>query len=87
MVRIDDLPANEEDDFTLEDQDSIPSTKLDDRIDAERHLGQIIEDEMLEARPKVDEEAKNCDQSQNLQFNDSSTILQNIKHNRTSPVP
>lgn len=45
-VRNDDLLANEEDNFTPEDEDSIPSTELDDSIDAVRHFGQIIEDEI-----------------------------------------
>lgn len=74
-VRNDDLLANEEDNFTPEDEDSIPSTELDDSIDAVRHFGQIIEDEILEARPKLDEEAENCDQSQNPLFNDSPHSL------------
>lgn len=74
-VRNDDLLANEEDDFNLEDEDSIPYTELDDSIDAVRHFGQIIEDEILDARPKVDEEAENCDQSQKPLFNDSPHSL------------
>lgn len=79
-VRNDDLLANEEDDFNLEDEDSIPYTELDDSIDAVRHFGQIIEDEILDARPKVDEEAENCDQSQKPLFNDSLTVLVSLSY-------